>query len=92
MGQNSTAIAVHGGAFDIPPADKDRFRVGCLAAAQAGWRELEGGGSALDAVEVAVRHLEASGIFSAGRGSALSEEGFIELENLPEAVSELLDV
>jgi L-asparaginase / beta-aspartyl-peptidase len=80
MGEFPIAIAVHGGAFDIPAADKDRFREGCLTAARAGWTTLEEGGSALDAVEVAVRDLEGSGIFSAGRGSALSEEGLIELD------------
>jgi L-asparaginase / beta-aspartyl-peptidase len=80
MSRDTAAIAVHGGAFDIPPADKDRFRDGCLAAARAGWRALEAGGSALDAVEAAVRDLEGSGIFGAGRGSALSEEGVIELD------------
>jgi beta-aspartyl-peptidase (threonine type) len=80
MGEDIAAIAVHGGAFDIPPADRDRFREGCMAAARAGWRALEVGGTALDAVETAVRDLEGSGIFGAGRGSALSEEGFIELD------------
>jgi L-asparaginase / beta-aspartyl-peptidase len=74
------AIAVHGGAFDIPPDQRDRFRDGCLVAAQDGWRALDGGGSALDAVEAAIRTLEGSGIFGAGRGSALSEEGIIELD------------
>jgi L-asparaginase / beta-aspartyl-peptidase len=80
MGEFTAAIAAHGGAFDIPPADKDRFREGCLSAARSGWRALEDGGTALDAVETAVRNLEGSGIFGAGRGSALSEEGFIELD------------
>lgn len=80
MGDDIAAIAVHGGAFDIPPADRDRFREGCLAAARAGWQALDEGGTALDAVESAVRDLEGSGIFGAGRGSALSEEGFIELD------------
>ena len=41
---------------------------------------LEDGGSALDAVERAVRELEGSGIFGAGRGSALNEDGVIELD------------
>jgi beta-aspartyl-peptidase (threonine type) len=80
MARHDVAIGVHGGAFDIPASDKRRFRAGCLAAAEAGWRALEAGGTALDAVEVAVRDLEASGIFSAGSGSALSEEGVIELD------------
>jgi beta-aspartyl-peptidase (threonine type) len=75
-----TAIAVHGGAFDIAPPERDIYRDGCLLAARAGWHVLEEGGSALDAVERAVRELEGSGIFGAGRGSALSAEGFIELD------------
>ncbi len=74
------AIAVHGGALDIALADRDRCREGCLAAARAGWAVLEARGSALDAVERAVRELEASGIFGAGRGSALNEDGDIELD------------
>jgi beta-aspartyl-peptidase (threonine type) len=80
LNQDIAAIAVHGGAFDIPVAERDRFREGCLAAARAGWRALHDGGTALDAVEAAVRDLEDSGIFGAGRGSALSEEGVIELD------------
>jgi L-asparaginase / beta-aspartyl-peptidase len=76
----TAAIAVHGGAFDIPPDQRDRFREGCLTAATDGWRALDAGGSALDAVEAAVRTLEGSGIFGAGRGSALTEEGVIELD------------
>ncbi len=74
------AIAVHGGAFDIAPPDHERHREGCLLAARAGWQVLQDGGSALDAVERSVRELEGCGIFGAGRGSALSEEGVIELD------------
>ena len=40
----SPAIAVHGGAFDIAPAEHDRHREGCLVAARAGWQVLEEGG------------------------------------------------
>lgn len=80
MGGAEQAIAVHGGAFDIASGDRDRHREGCLVAARLGWRVLQGGGSALDAVEQAVRQLEGSGIFGAGRGSALGEDGVIELD------------
>ena len=76
----SGAIAVHGGAFDIAPTHREACREGCLVAARAGWQVLEDGGSALDAVEQAVRELEASGTFGAGRGSALNEDGDIELD------------
>lgn len=78
--RGEAAIAVHGGAFDIPTDERVRHREGCLAAAQAGWDVLDHGGSALDAVERAVRELEASGIYGAGRGSALNEDGMIELD------------
>jgi len=74
------AIAVHGGAFDIAPSEFLRHREGCLLAARAGWQTLEGGGNALDAVESAVRELEGCGIFGAGNGSALNEDGDIELD------------
>lgn len=80
MTPDTGAIAVHGGAFDIAPTERDRHRDGCLLAARAGWTVLADGGSALDAVERAVRELEASGTFGAGRGSALSEAGDIELD------------
>jgi L-asparaginase / beta-aspartyl-peptidase len=74
------AIAVHGGAFDIPAAERAAHREGCLAAARAGWAVVAGGGSAVDAVETAVRVLEDSGVFGAGRGAALNEEGVVELD------------
>lgn len=77
---DTIAIAVHGGATDIPAAAFDEHREGCLAAAAAGWRVLEDGGSALDAVEAAVRELEASGVFGAGHGSPLTEDGDVELD------------
>lgn len=80
IGSPGQAIAVHGGAFDIHPGEFDRHREGCLSAARAGWQVLDEGGSALDAVERAVRELEGSGIFGAGRGSALNEDGEIELD------------
>jgi len=74
------AIAVHGGAFAIPPAEFARHREGCLDAAGAGWDVLDAGGGALDAVEAAVRALEGFGIFGAGSGSALNEDGVIEMD------------
>jgi beta-aspartyl-peptidase (threonine type) len=74
------AIAVHGGAFDIPAPEREAHRVGCLEAARAGWEVLASGGSAVDAVERAVRVLEDSGAFGAGRGAALNEDGVVELD------------
>jgi beta-aspartyl-peptidase (threonine type) len=49
-------------------------------AAAAGWRALEKGGSALDAVEEAVVVLEDDETFDAGRGSFLNRDGKVQLD------------
>src|SRR2546427_5652022 len=65
-------IIVHGGAgADLSDAP-DELRHGVRAAAQAGWQVLASGGSALDAVESAVRSLEDHPRFNAGRGSGFT--------------------
>jgi len=48
----------------------------------AGWRVLERGGSALDAVEEAVVIMEDDETFDAGRGSFLNREGKVQLDAL----------
>jgi beta-aspartyl-peptidase (threonine type) len=72
-------VLVHGGA-GADPADAAEFRDGVAAAALAGWRALGGGGSALDAVEIAVRVLEDHPRFNAGRGSVLTSAGTVEMD------------
>ncbi len=73
------AIIVHGGAWakvdhlrDIGP-----YSTGVQNAVLAGYKVLEGGGSALDAVEAAVKELELDVSFNAGRGSVLNCEGTV---------------
>ena len=78
-------LAVHGGAGAAPPADE-------AAASQAAVREaltralgsghgvLASGGSAVDAVVVAVRVLEDCEWLNAGRGSALTLAGDVEMD------------
>jgi beta-aspartyl-peptidase (threonine type) len=51
-------------------------------AAAAGWRVLESGGSALDAVEEAVVVMEDDETFDAGRGSFLNRDGRVQLDAL----------
>ena len=74
------AIAVHGGAFAIPLDEHEAHRAGCRRALERGREILLGGGSALDAVEAAVRVLEDDGTFDAGRGSFLDEDGTVSLD------------
>jgi beta-aspartyl-peptidase (threonine type) len=74
------AMAVHGGAWSIPPSEREAHRRGCRAALERGLSVLRGGGSALDAVEAAIRVLEDDGTFDAGRGSFLDEDGEVSLD------------
>jgi beta-aspartyl-peptidase (threonine type) len=71
-------ILVHGGAGQVAPDRADRLRAGVRAAAAAGQKLLERGGSALDAVVAAVRVLEDDPEFGAGVGSALTRDGTVE--------------
>src|SRR5215469_4094539 len=74
------AIIVHGGAGNIDPERVEGAREGCREAALVGWSILRAGGSALDAVEAAVRALEDNPMFNAGTGACLTSDGNIELD------------
>ena len=58
--------------------DEDPYHDGLRAAAEAGWRVLEAGGPALDAVQAAAVALEDDPLFNAGRGAVLNEAGEVE--------------
>src|SRR5687768_11280613 len=74
------ALMVHAGAWDIPAAEREDHRRGCRAALDAGWSVLQGGGSALSAVEAAIVTLEDDPTLNAGTGSVLTREGWCELD------------
>jgi len=74
------AIIVHGGAGTITPDRVEVASAGCKEAARIGWQVLQKGGTALDAVEAAVRALEDNPNFNAGTGACLTTEGNIELD------------
>jgi beta-aspartyl-peptidase (threonine type) len=77
------AIIVHGGAASWPESERRvAATTGCIAAAEAGAAVLARGGSALDAVEVAVRALEADDTFNAGYGAVLNRDGGVEHDAL----------
>jgi beta-aspartyl-peptidase (threonine type) len=73
-------LVVHGGAWAIPDDMVEAHLNGVRNAAAAGWRVLERGGSALDAVEEAVVVLEDDETFDAGRGSFLNRDGKVQLD------------
>lgn len=74
------AIIVHGGAWNIPAEYQEAHVRGCVAAAKVGWEVLLGGGSALDAIERAIRLMEDDPTYDAGIGSVLTAEGTVELD------------
>lgn len=87
MPQVIPAVAVHGGAGSLDPDDpaaRDGSGAPRLAgvarAAETAWRILASGGSALDAVEAAVRLLEDDPVFNAGTGACLTAAGDVELD------------
>jgi L-asparaginase / beta-aspartyl-peptidase len=74
------AIVVHGGAGREPAAARAPRRAGVLRAAEAGWRVLAAGGSALAAAVEAVAVLEDDPVFNAGIGSILTDRGTVEMD------------
>jgi beta-aspartyl-peptidase (threonine type) len=82
-------IVVHGGAGSWPAAGdvdvedrRERGVAGCQRAAARGAEILAAGGSALDAVEAAVRVLEDDEAFNAGYGAVLTRDGTVEHDAL----------
>ena len=73
-------LLVHGGAWAIPDDMIEAHLNGVRNAVAAGWRAMERGGSALDAVEEAVVVLEDDETFDAGRGSFLNRDGKVQLD------------
>ena len=66
----------------MPDEMVDAHIRGVNNALAAGWRVLDGGGSALDAVEEAVVIMEDDETFDAGRGSFLNRDGKVQLDAL----------
>ena len=75
-------LVIHGGAWAIPDDMVESHLNGVRNAMAAGWRVLERGGPALDAVEEAVVVMEDDETFDAGRGSFLNREGKVQLDAL----------
>ena len=76
----NVAIIVHGGAYAIPDSIKEPSVEGCKAACKEGFQVLIQGGSALDAVESAIKALEDNPVFDAGTGSVLTINEEVEMD------------
>lgn len=79
------AIAIHGGAGTILKSimtdEKEAaYKSALQDALLAGEKVLEAKGSALDAVEMAVRSLEDNELFNAGKGSVFTHDGKHEMD------------
>ncbi len=79
------AIAIHGGAGTMSrdkmtPEREEAYLEALGSAVTAGHRILESGGSSLDAVTEAVRLLEDSSLFNAGKGAVFTHDGRNELD------------
>ena len=68
LARHDPAIAVHGGAFEIPRDEWLRHREGCLAAAQRGWQVLEDGAARSTRSRGPFVSSRDRGMFGAGRG------------------------
>ncbi|MEZ4780443.1 MAG: isoaspartyl peptidase/L-asparaginase [Flavobacteriaceae bacterium] len=82
---NTFSIAIHGGAGTLvkglmTPELEAEYKLALKIARDKGYEVLERGGSALDAVEVAVKLLENSPLFNAGKGSVFTNEGTHEMD------------
>ncbi|HEX8201356.1 MAG TPA: isoaspartyl peptidase/L-asparaginase [Isosphaeraceae bacterium] len=86
MTDSEVVLVVHGGADPLPrdemtPERQEQYRGDLEHALRSGHEVLRrAGGTSLDAVEAAIRVLEDSPLFNAGRGAAFNREGRNELD------------
>lgn len=76
---------IHGGAGvikkgSLTPEKEKAYRDALEQAVMAGYKALQAGKSSLDAVEVAIRILEDSPLFNAGKGAVFTNDGRNELD------------
>jgi beta-aspartyl-peptidase (threonine type) len=75
-------LVVHGGAWAIPDDMVDAHLLGVRRALDAGWKVLEKGGRALDAIQTAIVTMEDDDTFDAGYGSFLTRDGRVQMDAL----------
>lgn len=77
---------IHGGAGviakgSLTPEKEKEFRDKLTEVVLAGYRALQDGKSSLDAVEIAIRMMEDSPLFNAGKGAVFTHDGKNELDS-----------
>ena len=82
---NNFSIAIHGGAGTLvkglmTPELEAEYKAALKTARDIGYKILEQGGTALDAVESAVNSLEDTPLFNAGKGAVFTNEGTHEMD------------
>ncbi|MGV3587284.1 MAG: isoaspartyl peptidase/L-asparaginase family protein [Adhaeribacter sp.] len=83
--KNKITLVIHGGAGTITkqnmtPEKEKAYNEALNQALQAGYAILKKGGTSLDAVEAAIRVMEDSPLFNAGKGAVFTNEGKNELD------------
>ena len=78
-------FVIHGGAGvirqgSLSPEREKEYRVKLEEALLAGYKALQAGRSGLDAIEIAIRILEDSPLFNAGKGAVFTNDGKNELD------------
>ncbi|HET7843376.1 MAG TPA: isoaspartyl peptidase/L-asparaginase, partial [Xanthomonadales bacterium] len=78
-------LVMHGGAGTMPKAEltpekEKAIRDDLERALRTGWKVLDAGGASVDAVEQAIRVLEDSPRFNAGKGAVFNHDGRNELD------------
>lgn len=78
-------FVIHGGAGvikrgSLTPVQEKEFRAKLEEAVMAGYRALQAGKSSIDAVETAIRIMEDSPLFNAGKGAVFTHDGKNELD------------
>ncbi len=79
-------FVIHGGAGvirrgDLSPEKEKEYRAKLEEALMAGYKALQQGKTALDAVQIAINLLEDSPLFNAGKGAVFTHDGKNELDS-----------
>lgn len=82
---NKFSLVIHGGAGTLvkglmTPEKEEKYKTALEEALEVGYAILENNGKAIDAVEAAVKKLEDSPLFNAGKGSVFTNKGTHEMD------------